>query len=564
MGYQRLILHYGYDPEDFLGVLSQGAVKRCWFELDRLGGCGAGELRLNEGFSNRDAIEPGHWIAFEYSTGERWYLGRVEDVESESPAGLRIRLEGPAIQLNEVFPGSFTAKSEGVKPHRYGRTDQFGQDPDYDQESQDYVVNSAELIRKMIEQYVVGKTNIIYDPDLVETGPLANDVTTMKFRGEESVRSVIKDLALRARNATWGVDAERRFFFRQRRDDVLAEYREHRDLTKLQASRSRELLFNRVMLTGDYVYDFRNYSSQLARRSYRWRGNYRQPTSIDQHGERRIRVWVPWIRTAEDSRSFVSEFFRIYSQPVTRFSLQTKPQSVLPLPWEGCVRLKDRNLSDLEECPAERIRVLFDHAPQFQIALGPGDPRELWPEPPHDERWELPEKNSGNGDTDLTNSEPSLTSVSGSGGGSTNPGSSSAGESSDNGFSETSAASDHSLGSSEDSMDSQTSSHTSYSSSTAESSSGMDVTSSNGESSELNSSEIGSSGSGGSSVGESGESSIEIVSSGNTSVGVTDLSGGATSSNQWDSSGNWNSGGGGSTLISDESDESTFASFESW
>ncbi|HBN75195.1 MAG TPA: hypothetical protein DD473_05135 [Planctomycetaceae bacterium] len=554
MGYQRLILHYGYDPEDFIGVLSQGAVKRCWFELDRLGGCGAGELRLNEGFLNRDAIEPGHWIAFEYSTGERWYLGRVEDVESESPAGLRIRLEGPAIQLNEVFPGAFTAKSEGVKPHRYGRTDQFDQDPDYEQESQDYVVNSAELIRKMIEQYVVGKTNIIYDPDLVETGPLANDVTTMKFRGEESVRSVIKDLALRARNATWGVDAERRFFFRQLRDDVLAEYREHRDLTKLQASRSRELLFNRVMLTGDYVYDLRDYSSQLARRSYRWRGNYRQPTSIDQHGERRIRIWVPWIRTAEDSRSFVSEFFRIYSQPVTRFSLQTKPQSVLPLPWGGCVRLKDRNLSDLEECPAEKIRVLFDHAPQFQIALGPGDPRELWPEPPHDERWELPEKNSGNGDTDLTNSEPPLTSVSEGGGESSSDGMSSVGESSSVGFSETSADSMTSLGSSEDSAESYESSDSSLSvSSSSSSSSTMESSSGIGETS----SEGGSSGSGSSSVGGTEESSIDIISSGNTSGGATDSGGGESS--LWDSSGDWNSSG----LVSEVSGGDSEYSYES-
>ncbi len=548
MGYQRLILHYGYDPEDFLGVLSQGAVKRCWFELDRLGGCGAGELRLNNGFLNRDAIEPGHWIAFEYSTGERWYLGRVEDVESESPAGMRIRLEGPAIQLNEVFPGSFTAKSEGVKPHRYGRTDQFGQDPDYDQESRDYVVNSAELIRKLIEQYVVGKTNIIYDPDLVETGPLANDVTTMKFRGEESVRSVIKDLALRARNATWGVDAERRFFFRQRRDDVLAEYREHRDLTKLQASRSRELLFNRVMLTGDYIYDFRDYSSQLARRSYRWRGNYRQPTSIDQHGERRIRVWVPWIRTAEDSRSFVSEFFRIYSQPVTRFSLETKPQSVLPLPWEGCVRLKDRMLSDLEECPAERIRVLFDHAPQFQIALGPGDPRELWPEPPQDERWELPENNSGYGDTNLTNSEPPLSS--GSGDESTNSGTSSGGETSDFGSSESSAESMGSSGSSEGSEESslsETSSWSSDNSSETMSSSELGDSSSNGESS----------------GGESENGSSGEMNSGISSGGMSESGGENSSTDPWNSSEVWNSSGYVSEPVSEASEGSSDVSYGS-
>ncbi len=402
MSYQRLILHYGHDPEDFLGVLSQSAVKRCWFELHRQGGCGPGELRLNQEFLSRDAIEPGHWIAFEYSTGVRWYFGRVEQVDCDSPAGMRIQLEGAGVELTEVFPGALTAVSGGTKPHRYGRTDQFGNDPNHDVESQDYVVNSAELIRKLIEQYVAGKTHILHVPDLIETGTLVDDVTTMKFHGEETVRSVIKDLALRAGNASWGVDAERQFFFLQPREDLLATYKEHRDLTRLASSRSRERLFNRVMLTGDYVYDRKDYSSQVARRSFRWRGNYRQPASIEEYGERRIRIWIPWIRTQEDSRAFVTEFFRVYATPVTQYALQTKPQSVLPIPWEGRVRLRDRHGTKLVAMQPERVRVLFDHAPVLQIELGPEDPRNLWPEPPHDERWELPEDVSNFGGSDLT------------------------------------------------------------------------------------------------------------------------------------------------------------------
>ncbi|MCG6154903.1 hypothetical protein [Rubinisphaera margarita] len=357
---------------------------------------------------SRDGIEPGHWIAFEYSTGVRWYFGRVEQVDCDSPAGMRVQLEGAGVELTEVFPGALTAVSGGPKPHRYGRTDQFGNDPNHDVESQDYVVNSAELIRKLIEQYVAGKTHILHVPDLIETGTLVDDVTTLKFHGEETVRSVIKDLALRAGNASWGVDAERRFFFLQPREELLATYEEHRDLTRLASSRSRERLFNRVMLTGDYVYDRRDDSSQVARRSFRWRGNYRQPASIEEYGERRIRIWIPWIRTQEDSRAFVTEFFRVYAHPVTQYALQTKPQSVLPVPWEGKVQLRDRNGTELVTMQAERVRVLFDHAPVLQIELGPEDPRNLWPEPPHDERWELPDRISNFGGSDLTLSSEGL------------------------------------------------------------------------------------------------------------------------------------------------------------
>ncbi len=402
MSYQRLFLHYGANQTDFKGVLSQRAVKKCWFELYRQGGCGAGQIRLGDDFLNRNQVEPGDWIACEYTTGDRWYFGRVEKVQSDSPSGMLIQLEGPGVELNEVFPGAMSPTALGMKPHRYARTDLFPFDPDGSMESVDVVMNSAELIRKLLEQYVVPSTKIKYVPALVETGPLADDVTSVKFRGEESVRSIIKEMAVRARNASWGVDAQGQFFFLQQKTGLQATYEEDLDLTRLRETRSRELLFNRVVLTGDYVYDRSDNSLQLARRSFRWRGNYRQPESIATFGERRIRMSVPWIRSREDSRSFVTEFFRIYSQPVSQYSFETAPQSTLPVPWLGQVKLLDRSGTVLSQLQPEKIRVLFDHEPQFQMELGPVDPREFWPEPPQDERWELPENVSDYGGSDLS------------------------------------------------------------------------------------------------------------------------------------------------------------------
>ncbi len=401
MGYQRLILHYGPDQLELKGILSDEAVTGCWFELQRQGGCGAGELRLRTEFPARLGIQPGDWIACEYELGVRWYLGRVERIENESPAGTRVRLEGPGIELNEVYPGALRPTAAGFKPHRYARDNRFSEDPDRAWESVDEVWNTQELVELLIQQYVVPRTRIQYESTLVESGPAAEDVVSVKLRGEETVRAVLKDAAVRAGNASWGVDAAGRFFFLQQRETVQATYQENLDLTRLTETRTLDRLFNRVMLTGDYVYDRRDASDHVARRSYRWRGNYRHVKSAELYGERRIRMWVPWIRTAQDAGAFVQEFFRAYSTPAPLYLVETRPLGELPIPWLGRVELRDRNGALLASGQPETVRVHFDHEPWFRLELGPGDPRELWPEPPHDERWELPDEQAADyGGTD--------------------------------------------------------------------------------------------------------------------------------------------------------------------
>lgn len=456
MSYQRLILHYAPDRLTLRGILSTEAVAGCWFELHRQGGCGAGELRLKTDFIKRDLIAPGDWIACEYAAGDRWYLGRVEETQCESPGGLRVLLEGPGIQLNEVFPGSLVPTPEGTRPHFYARQDQFSDDPDREIQSVDFVMNTQELIKKLMQQYVVPQTMIQFNPARIEPGPAANDLSSMKFHGEETVRTVLKDLAMRARNAAWGVDAAGEFFFLQQREEVLLPLREGANLIRLHETRSRELLYNRLMLTGDYIYDKRDNSSQIARRSYRWRGNYRVPDSIAMHGERRIRLWVPWIRTQFDSQSFAHEFFRLYAYPAARYLLETNSQSRLPLPWEGCVEVRDRAGKLLVRMQPETIRVQFDHAPRFRMELGPVDPQELWAEPEHDERWELPDElPSGFGGDEFNDIEPPVPPVDSNGQGNSNSeDESSTNNSSSSGESDTSATSEDSEHSDETSWNS--------------------------------------------------------------------------------------------------------------
>ncbi|MEZ5947721.1 MAG: hypothetical protein R3C12_00475 [Planctomycetaceae bacterium] len=180
------------------------------FDLHRQG-CGAGELRLKTEFAGR-RIQPGSGLpvnmAWEHvGTWVAWNGWIAKARRSTRATG------GPAIELNEVYPGSLLPTAAGVKPHLYAREDYFSDDPDRALESMDVVLNTRELIERLLQQYVLPRTRIRYEASLVETGPAGHDVTSLKLRGEETVRSVLKDLAVRARNASWGVDAEGRFFF---------------------------------------------------------------------------------------------------------------------------------------------------------------------------------------------------------------------------------------------------------------------------------------------------------------------------------------------------------------
>jgi hypothetical protein len=415
MAYRRRVLRYGPSPEQWQGALEDRVIAGCVFELHRWGGCGRGQLTLADGFAARGMLSVGEWIACEYDDGERWYLGRIEERRAESPAGVQLRLEGMSIQLNEVFPGGFGSDADGVPPHRYARTDRFAADPDHAEETADDVARPEELVRLLLSQYVVPATDIQVEEGLIEETPIATPLVSAKFNGEESVRSILKDLALRLRNASWGVDELGRFFLLQPRTTDLVTFQEGVDLIELREETTREALYNRVLLTGGYVYGTPAIDGAVTA-AVRWRGTYHQPASVQAHGERRLRLWVPWLRTAEDSRQFVREFFRVYAQPALRYRLEGITEGVCPRPWLGRVRVLDRGGNVLIEGQPETVRVRFDNVPRFTIEVGPEDPRTHWPEPPHDERYPILKGPAGSG---LSGGGPiSLTNLSnGSGGG---------------------------------------------------------------------------------------------------------------------------------------------------
>lgn len=392
----RRILHHGPTPDGTAVLLADRAISGCWFELHRQGGCGAGELILQREFHERSAIRIGDWISCEVGEGDRWYLGRVEECRYQYTELLRLRLAGMSIQLNEVFPGGFGASPSSPRPHRYAATDLFTNDPDRDWEVAYPVSTVVDFVRQLIQHHVVGQTQIAYVPSRIENPLVSTTPHTAKFRGEESIRSILKDLALRAQ-ANWGVDAGGQFFFTPYRTVLQKSFRLGRDLVSLEESHDRELIFNRLLLTGDYIYDRRDTSEQLARRVFRWRASYYEPDSVEAYGNRRLRLWVPWIRTQSDSIDFAREFFRTYARPAARYTIETFPQDSPLIPWDGPVAIEDAEGALLARGMVEKVRVLFDHAPRFRLEVGAEDPREQWPEPPQDERWEIPDHVPSNG-----------------------------------------------------------------------------------------------------------------------------------------------------------------------
>jgi hypothetical protein len=342
-------------------------------------------VTLKDDFVDRAALAVGQWIACEYDEDERWYLGRIEQRIATWPGGITLKLHGMGAQLDEVFPGGFGLGADGRSPHRYSKSDRFYVDPDYDRETVDVIQRPEDIVRLLLEQYVEPATNIVVVPELIEDASETAEVISLKFHGEDSARSVLKDLALRVQNAAFGVDEQGRFFFLPKRATAIATYQVGQGTVKLQEIQDREQLFNRVLLTGGYEYG--SVFDSGAETTRRWRGNYRQPDSIAAYGERRIRISVPWIRTPEDSRQFILEFFRVYATPTTRYRVEVFGAATCPRPWLGPVRLLDREGAELIQTEVEVLRVQFDRTPVLMLELGPLDPHRVWPAVPDQEHY---------------------------------------------------------------------------------------------------------------------------------------------------------------------------------
>jgi len=381
MGYTGSVIHYDFDATTVLNDLTSRKTS-AEFTLRRLGGCGPAEIKLKDMWNLRNVVRPGHWIALDYEAGNRWYFGRVENVSSDLPAGQTVNCEGMSIQLGEINPGGMGYDSEDL-PIRYAKSDYFPYDRDWSYQSWVNVSQPEDVVRNVFSQYINTRTDVT--SSYVDNADPRVGLNTITFRGEETVLSMIRALGVACRDASWGIDENKRFFFMQKRADILATFKAGYNVQQLNRKRDRSLLYNRLLITGDYIYLNPN---SFGTEFYRYRSYFHVPDSISVYGERRTRVYLPWIRRNEDAIAFAKEFFRKYATLTDRYFIRTNGTSILPRPWDGQIELQDTDGTVLMVSHFDSIRVDFNHSPYFEFDLGPEDL--VYNDDPRDDRWEMP------------------------------------------------------------------------------------------------------------------------------------------------------------------------------
>lgn len=396
MPYTRRIVHLQRDAVTPIQILSEvgnsaSRVTSCWFELLKIGGCGAGEITLKDNFVDRfgpNSLDLGEYISIEYQANDRWYLGRIESIDGDSPNGVRVQLQGMWVELTEVFPGGFT-ESNGGKPHRYGNSDYNPNDPDHSYQTYDSVDQPDQLVRKLHAQYIAPQTNVTLSTVDPVDPPVG--LQSFVFRGEESAAEILRALATSAKDASVGVDENGGLFFLQKRANVIGTFQEGVDCEEVKFRTDSSLLVNRVLITGDYIYGINNDVGFM-----RYRAHWNHFTSAALYGYRTLRVFLPWIRRNHDSEAWAREFFRKYALPTTLYPIKTAPQTDLVKPWNGQLQLKAVDGSTIVIGHFERIRVQFDHSPVFDMTIGPEDIQ--YPDAPEDQRFEIGPVNPGDGE----------------------------------------------------------------------------------------------------------------------------------------------------------------------
>lgn len=385
MAYERIIELVDSDGSTLLETLSNGStssVKQASFELLRRGGCGSGSFTLTNPFTSR-TITPGMSIRCKYDSSTPVYLGRIEEVEYSSPSEATVRTFGWFSYLNDIQIGGY-GPHDRKPPERYGRSDWFVNDPDHTLQNAHTASQPHQVIQSLYTNYIDPESPV--GLGTIETPDVATSFESMVMRGEENLSQVIRTIAMIQRDASFGVDANGDFFFINKRDyePALKTYQEGLDIRDLKQSVDRSLMYNQILMTGDYIY-----GADTPAGFYRYVARLEHNPSVSAFGYRAYRVYVPWIRMDRDAVRFAQGFFDNYAGLTTRYSFKTIGQDTILKPWDGRIALKDASGTVLTLSVFDRINVEFNEVPVFTITLGPEEPQ--FPEPPEPQRWEQPE-----------------------------------------------------------------------------------------------------------------------------------------------------------------------------
>lgn len=384
MAFVRRIIHLDTDAATELAVLSSAelsdsrAISASFTKL-RIGGDAEGDLKLKDSFLDRGSLETGQFIAFEYSEGVRWYLGRIEEIVEHSPNEVDVSLYGMWSELNEVFPGGFAESNIG-KPHRFQASDFNPNDPDFSYQTADTVTTPSQLVAKLWELYIAPSTNV--GLGILETCDPDPGLDGFVLRGTESAAELLRSLAVLCNNASVGVDENGLLYFRRPNSTLLATFQEGVDCEALQRRTDHSLLYNYMTMTGGYIY-----GADTTSGFYRYTANFKHESSVTQYGQRGLHIYLPWLRRNRDAEAFATNFFTRYARPTNRTEFKTNCQTAILKPQAGQIEVLDRNGDEVQTDYFDKLQVEFNHCPIFAIEVGPEDVQ--FPASPEPDRWEL-------------------------------------------------------------------------------------------------------------------------------------------------------------------------------
>lgn len=363
-------------------------VESAEFEWLRQGGCGGGTFNIDIDFPT-DAIHIGQYIKCFYKTGEAWYLGRIESIKSTSPGTASIVTYGLMSKISDVVVGGQAWWS--TAPQTFGRYDYFVSDPDYASVVYNPVATMQIFIQQMYDDYIaplgigLGTIDARTDPD---------SFASLTFRGGESLSEILRACADISDGASYGVDANGNFFFIPLNTTTQATYTEGVNVD-IEREENRDLLYNRLVLVGGYVY-----GAPGSPGFYVWNSHHEDSVSVAAYGARTLSVKLPYIRTHVEATNFATGFLSRYSTPTVRYTGTTTSQSGPLYPWAGKVHLiplsgttwsgETSVTQNFDTC-----KVQFNESPVFSFVTGPEPPH--YPEPDVDAAGEQSAAEGGGG-----------------------------------------------------------------------------------------------------------------------------------------------------------------------
>lgn len=372
--YRRIIDLYDTDGVSFLTTLSDMAdgtdnVLHAEFQWNRTGGLGTGTFTL-DAVPDADTPQVGQWIVCRYSATSTWYRGKIDAVEVDSPNGtisLRTTSMWSVITETQVGGNPWWDK----QPQTFGRYDYFYNDPDHATQVYTNLTNLKDVVQKLYDDYIAPWGNgTTIQLDVIDAPTDADSFASMTFRGGESLSQILRSIAEAAGNYSYGIDADNKFFFKPFDDVPQTTYTDSVN-AKMSWTTDRDLMYNRLILTGGYVY-----GSPTPNGFYVWDYHAEDAASVAAYGvSKTLTVKIPWIRNHVDSQNFADSFFAKYAVPTTRYSITTIAQGHTLFPWKGSINVVDNRGTTVNKLVLDTVAVEFDAAPFFKFTTGPEEPK---------------------------------------------------------------------------------------------------------------------------------------------------------------------------------------------